>query len=53
MTDAEVLAKKDAAEKWCKNATDHCTKHGGKPWKYALISHDRIAENMTIHGLLS
>lgn len=53
MTDLEVLAKKDAAEKWCKNATDHCTKHGGKPWKYALIPHDRIAGNMTIKGLLS
>jgi type III restriction enzyme len=29
---AEVLAKKQAAEEWCKHATAHSTKHGTKPW---------------------
>jgi len=52
MTDPEVLAKKEAAEKWCKNASDHTANHGGKPWVYVLISHDRIAENMSIEGLM-
>lgn len=51
MEDSDVLAKKDAAEKWCRNASNHAQKHGGKPWRYALISHDRIAENMSIEGL--
>jgi type III restriction enzyme len=51
MTDPDVLAKKDAAEKWCKNATDHTTKHGGKPWHYRLIPHDTIAENMSLDML--
>lgn len=51
MQDADVLAKKDAAEKWCKNASDYNTKHKGKPWKYALIRHDLISENMTLEGL--
>jgi type III restriction enzyme len=51
MDDPDVLAKKEAAVKWCKNATDYATKHGGKPWHYRLIPHDTIAENMSIAHL--
>lgn len=51
LNDADVLAKKDAAEKWCKNATDYATKHGGKPWVYRLIPHDTISENMSVDHL--
>ncbi len=51
MTDAIVLAKRDVAVAWCKRATDYAEKHGGKPWEYALIPHDAIAENMTLKGL--
>src|SRR6185369_9231987 len=36
MNDGEVIAKRDKAVTWCKNATDHATRHGGKPWKYLL-----------------
>lgn len=53
MADAEVQAKKEAAVKWCNHATDHALKNGGKPWKYLLIPHDVIAENMTLVGLAS
>ena len=53
LEDPLVIAKKEAAEKWCARATDHNSKHGGKPWEYALISHDKIAQNMTIEGLVS
>lgn len=53
MLDADVIAKKEAAEQWCRNATNHNTKHGGKPWIYGLIPHDTIAENMSIQGLVS
>ena len=53
MTDAEVLAKKDAAVQWCVHATDHALQNGGKPWTYVLIPHDAIAENMTFGGLVS
>jgi type III restriction enzyme len=49
----EVLAKKDAAIRWCKRASEHAKTHGGKPWKYLLIPHDAIAENMTLTGLAS
>lgn len=43
-----VLAKRDVAVTWCKNATDYTLKHGGKPWKYVLIPHDKIADNTTL-----
>lgn len=48
---ADVVAKKAAAEQWCQRASDHAATYGGKPWRYALIPHDRIADNMTIEGL--
>lgn len=50
--DPEVLAKKAAAELWCERATEHATAHGGKPWRYVLIPHDAIAENMTLAALV-
>ncbi len=53
MSDADVLAKRDAAVKWCEHASTHAATCGGKPWKYALIPHDVIAKNMTIDGLVS
>ncbi len=53
MNDGEVQAKKDTAVRWCYHATVHATKNGGRPWKYLLIPHDAIAENMTIADLAS
>jgi type III restriction enzyme len=48
---ADVIAKRDAAVKWCQNATAHAHTYGGKPWCYVLIPHDVIADNMTIATL--
>jgi type III restriction enzyme len=48
---ADVVAKKDAAVKWCKHASDHAATYQGKPWAYLLIPHNMIAENMTLKGL--
>jgi type III restriction enzyme len=53
MDDAEVAAKKVSAVSWCAHATQHASKNDGKPWKYLLIPHDVIAENMTLKGLES
>ena len=53
MADADVVAKKDAAVKWCKQASDYAKTYKGKPWEYLLIPHDAIAENMTLQGLAS
>ena len=33
-------------------ATAHSASYQGKPWTYALIPHDVIAENMTINALV-
>lgn len=52
LEDAAVLAKRDAAVEWCANASRYAREHGGKPWRYALIPHDVIAENMTLVGLV-
>jgi type III restriction enzyme len=53
ITDGEVLAKKDAAVKWCKQASEYAASFNGKLWQYMLIPHDVIADNMTIAGLAS
>jgi type III restriction enzyme len=52
VNDATVLAKARAAALWCKNASSHEQAHNGKPWRYLLISHEMIADNMTLQGLL-
>jgi len=51
LDDPIVLAKRDAAVKWCAQASMHATGHAGKLWHYALIPHDVIKENMTLAGL--
>jgi type III restriction enzyme len=50
--DQEVKAKQSVAMKWCASATDYASSYSGKPWSYALIPHDVITDNMTIHGLV-
>ena len=47
------LAKKDSAIRWCANASDHAATYDGKPWRYVLIPHDEIAENITLAGLVA
>jgi type III restriction enzyme len=51
MKSDEVQAKARFAVEWCKNATEHESKHGGKPWSYLLIPDAAIADNKTIQGL--
>jgi type III restriction enzyme len=51
MDDDQVKAKRDAGVKWCALATEYAATTAEKPWKYALIPHDVISDNMTIEGL--
>ena len=51
MDDPIVLAKKEAAVKWCANASNHTYSHDGKAWRYVLIPHNEIATNITIDAL--
>jgi type III restriction enzyme len=52
MAGKDVQAKRDVAVQWCGWATEHATNYGGKPWRYVLIPHDAIAENITVDFLL-
>lgn len=51
LTAPAVLAKEEAAVKWCKQASDYAETYQGKQWKYLLIPHDVIAENITLDWL--
>jgi type III restriction enzyme len=51
MGETDVLAKRDAAVKWCLQASEYSKSIGGKPWRYVLLPHDAIASNMTLEGL--
>ena len=35
------------------SATAYTAANGGKPWRYLLIPHDAIFENMTLPGLVN
>lgn len=47
MNEATVLAKADAASKWC----SHASQASEKPWRYLLIPHDSVDESKTMEGL--
>ena len=51
MTAPEVLAKRDATTRWCGLASDYNATIGGKPWKYLLLRHDSIAQNISLSAL--
>jgi type III restriction enzyme len=53
MNDSKVLAKAEAALKWCQNASEYLLKHGGKPWRYLLIPHDGVKENFHLRDYVS
>ncbi len=42
LNNEEVIMKKQAAEEYCRNATEYNSENGGKPWKYVLIPHDKV-----------
>ena len=48
MQDAKVLAKADAAMRWCQHASEYLLKHEGKEWKYLLVPHDDVSEQNTL-----
>lgn len=51
MEASDVKAKAEAAAAWCRNATVYSRAQGGKPWKYLLVPHDRVAHNATLPTL--
>lgn len=51
MEAGDVKAKAEAAAAWCRNASEYSRAQGGKQWKYLLVPHDAVAQNMTLSGL--
>jgi type III restriction enzyme len=51
LEDETVKAKAKAARTWVGHANDHAKTYGGKPWRYVLIPHDTMLENVTLAGL--
>ena len=50
--DPVVVEKARVAREWCGHASEHARQHGTKPWRYALIPHDVVAENMSVAALV-
>lgn len=48
-----VLAKKNAAERFCKYATEFTTANQGKQWKYIILPHDNITRTVNLSYLLN
>jgi len=48
----EVAAKRTVGVQWCRHASQHAAASTGTPWRYVLIPHDIIAENMTLEVLV-
>ncbi len=46
-----VIAKAQAAVKWCKAASQHAAEHKAKPWSYLLIPDDKVMGSATLDGL--
>lgn len=42
----DVMDKKKAALNYCRYATQYTTTNGGKPWKYLLIPHNEVGQEM-------
>lgn len=49
----EVQAKAKAALKYCEYANKFIQQYGGKPWKYAIIPHDKVAKNSSLSALIT
>lgn len=41
----EVIAKAEAAVRWCEHASAYAVRAGTKPWRYLLIPHDEVVES--------
>jgi type III restriction enzyme len=51
LEDKESLAKRAAAVQWCNHASAFSQQNKGKPWRYVLIPHGDIAENISLEKL--
>ena len=52
LRDAVVLKKAQTGKEFCRAATEFDKLNGGKPWEYALVSHDRIETNYSFKHII-
>jgi type III restriction enzyme len=52
LTSETVREKAAAALEYCRAVTEWNAKNGGKPWKYAIISHDEVKLNSSLRYLV-
>ncbi len=53
INDADVQAKKVAAERYCKYASEFTSQHDGRAWKYLLLPHDQVSRTNSLVFLIS
>ena len=51
INDPDVQAKKVAAERYCKYASEFTAQYGGKAWKYLLLPHDQVSRTSSFNYL--
>jgi type III restriction enzyme len=46
-----VLAKKAAAERFCKYASEYTADNQGKEWKYLILPHNEVSRTVSMNYL--
>lgn len=49
----EVQMKKQAAEEYCRHASEYTAENDGKPWKYILLPHDTVERTASFDYLIT
>lgn len=53
ISNEEVQQKKQAAEEYCRHASEFTAENGGKPWKYILLAHDKVERTTSFEYLIA
>ena len=53
VTNEEVQMKKQAAEEYCRHASEFTAENGGKQWKYILLPHDTVDRTASFDYLIA
>lgn len=53
ISNEEVQQKKQAAEEYCRHASEFTAEYGGKPWRYILLPHDIIDRTANFEYLIA
>ena len=53
VTNEEVQMKKQAAEEYCRHASEYTAENNGKPWKYILLAHDKVERTSSFDYLIA